>query len=89
MNALIVDAIQNRKRLSFTYHGEHREVDPYAYGRDRNGHDSLRAFQVNTGWRMFHLSDVQGLSVGEVSPSPVHSEYRRNDRHMTHIYAQV
>ena len=90
MNRAIISAIQNQRTLTFNYHGERRTVEPHCYGMDTKGHEALRAYQTGgKGWRLFHLSDVVGLvDVGESFDGP-RPDYRRNDRGMSQIFAQL
>ncbi len=45
MNDLIVEAINHRRVLSFTYKEIERVVNPYAYGINSNGHEVLLCVQ--------------------------------------------
>ena len=90
MNRAIISAIQNQRTLTVNYHGERRTVEPHCYGMDTKGHEALRAYQTGgKGWRLFHLSDVVGLvDVGESFDGP-RPDYKRNDRVMSQIFAQL
>lgn len=90
MRGVIMDAIRDRRVLEFRYHNERRQVEPHCVGRDSQGHDALRAYQLGgKGWRLFHLSDILGpvQSRGQFAgPRP---DYKRNDSAMDVIYAQL
>lgn len=88
MNQTIVSAIQNQTILTFTYHGEGRTVEPHCYGVDSDGDQSLRAFQVGKGWRLFHLADMGPLQTGGAFQGS-RQGYKRNDKAMARIYAQL
>ncbi|GGD47872.1 hypothetical protein [Sinisalibacter lacisalsi] len=90
MNQTIIDAINERRTLTFFYHGERRVVEPHCYGEDTKGHDALRAYQLGgKGWRFFHVRDMEGgLSLGSVFPR-ARPDYKRNDEMMDRIYAQL
>jgi hypothetical protein len=94
----IIVAVQNKRILSFVYDGLARTVEPHAVGRSIAGHDVLRCYQT-TGqshhppipdWRLMEVRKIQNLIVVQnqnfVSPRP---GYRRGDRGMTVIYAQL
>ena len=57
--------------VRFLYHGGVREVEPYVYGRDADGNELLRGFQVRgasrsgeaAGWKMFHVEDMTSVAV--------------------------
>jgi hypothetical protein len=88
VNQTIVDAIQSQNTLAFTYHGESRTVEPHCYGMDSDGDASLRAFQIGKGWRMFHLADMGPIQTVGAFQGP-RQGYKRNDKAMSRIYAQL
>lgn len=88
MHQIILDAIKTGSVLSFNYHGEFRTVEPHCYGRDRKGHDALRAYQINKGWRLFHASDMGPIATGGSFSGP-RPNYNPNDPAMTTIYARL
>ena len=67
----LCDAIRLRHVVRFLYHGGERVVEPYVYGRDANGRELLRAFQLRgpsrsgetVGWKMFHVEDMTSVAV--------------------------
>jgi predicted DNA-binding transcriptional regulator YafY len=88
MNQTIIDAIENQNTLIFNYHNEQRTVEPHCYGVDNDGDPSLRAFQIGKGWRMFHLADMGPIHIGDAFRG-ARPNYRRNDKAMAQIYAQL
>jgi hypothetical protein len=68
---MICDAIRLRHVVRFLYHGGMRQVEPYVYGRDANGDELLRGFQLRgasragdtTGWKIFHVEDMTSVAV--------------------------
>ena len=88
MNQTILNAVRNMQTLTFWYHGESRTVDPHCYGRDGKGHDAIRAYQHGKGWRLFHVHELRSLSAGSQGFRP-QNDYKRNDKAMDRIYAQV
>ena len=89
MHQLLIDAIHERRIVTFAYDGERRMVEPHCYGQDSKGHRALRAFQLGKGWRLFHVSEAWGLqATDERFPGP-RPGYRRGDRHMQAIFAQL
>ncbi|AMM13413.1 hypothetical protein AX768_04080 [Burkholderia sp. PAMC 28687] len=93
---LIIAAINKRQVLSMTYSGLARVVEPHAVGLSTAGKHVLRCFQTSGGhinaghdWDLFALSDIEVLApTGEsfVGPRP---GYKRGDRHMIEIYAEL
>jgi hypothetical protein len=97
MNQIIIDAIANKQLLDLRYSGYSRTVEPHAYGLDKNGVEKLRCFQVAGGSVSHDPIEWKILSVGEMSS--VHATgrgfgnarpgYKRGDRAMQRIYAQL
>lgn len=93
----IADAIGHRHLLTFRYDGFLRVVEPHTYGTDRKGNEALRAYQVSggsdsgesIGWKIFHVSDMRGLSTLTDSFSGPRPGYKRGDRAFAIIRAQL
>ena len=92
VNQTIVQAINGRRRLRFTYNGRARTVEPQCYGIGTRGTELLRAFQLEGGSQaepLFDVSKIIGLSLldqGFTAPGP---NYKRNDSAMRQIFAQL
>ena len=96
MKTILINAIHGRECLSFTYSGLQRVVQPVAVGISLAGNDVLRCYQIAGGhvtqghdWDLVDLSKITGLrTTGErfhFNPPG----YRRGDKGMTTIYAQL
>ena len=85
---LIIDAIEQRRTLKFRYHNEVRLAEPHTFGRDKNEHKALSAYQINKGWRFFHLADMREVTTGDHFPA-ARPGYVRFDSRMEHIWAQL
>ncbi len=92
----IINAIHNRDYLAFTYSGYSRVVQPAAVGISSAGNDVLRCYQTAGGhvtpgheWDLCDISKISNLRVtGEhFVGEPPH--YRKGDRGMTTIYAEL
>jgi len=92
MNQTIVESIQRRQRLRFTYNGKTRIVEPQCYGIGTKGTELLRAHQVHGGEQREPLFDVSKISdlaaIDEffTKPGP---NYKRNDSAMKTIFCQL
>ncbi|HUG21448.1 WYL domain-containing protein [Piscinibacter sp.] len=95
--ASIGDAIRARRRLSFSYGGHPRVVEPHVHGVDATGHVALSAYQVRggsqtdepVGWKHFRLDDVRHLTVlDETFPDP-RPGYNRADKTFMVVYSQL
>lgn len=97
MKQIISQAIHNKIRLSFSYDGLRRIVEPHAYGMTSKGNEVLRCFQVNGGhnspnphnWELLSASKIFGLSLTEEHFSSARPGYKRGDKAMSTIFAQL
>jgi hypothetical protein len=93
---VLTGAIRHRKYISFTYSGIAREVQPVALGVSRTGKDVLRCYQTAGGhvtlgheWDLCDLAKINGLKVLEKNFESDPPGYRRGDKNMNHIYAEL
>lgn len=92
MNALIAQAIDEKRRLRFRYNDKRRLVEPQCYGKGSKGTELLRAYQIEGGDQREPLFDVS--KIGELAllderfdqPGP---NYKRNDSAMQTIFCQL
>jgi hypothetical protein len=97
MNPILIESIHNKKVLSLSYDGLAREVEPHAYGVSTKGNDILRCYQTKGlhisekphDWDLLTVSKITNLrDAGSNFESPRHG-YKRNDKAMVRIYAQL
>lgn len=89
--------IENKLRLSFSYDGFHRVVEPHAYGVDRKGHEVLRAFQVRgnsesgeyAGWKLLRVNQISGTAVLSGRFAGPRPGYKRGDKAFSTIWCQL
>ncbi len=97
MRNTIIEAIENRNILEFDYDGNHRVVEPHAVGVSSTGKEQLRAFQFDgqsdrvqvPDWGMFSLNKIQNLQVKQETFEGERQGYRRGDRHLNPIFAEL
>lgn len=97
MNSQIIDAIKNKKILELRYHGFNRVVEPHAYGRDKDGDEILRCFQIaggsesgeSTGWKLLKVRDIYFIVMLMDKDFTTRSGYKKNDSKMTIIFEQI
>lgn len=96
MKTILINAILNRECLSFAYGGLQRVVQPAAVGVSRAGNEVLRCYQIAGGhvtsghdWDLLDLSKITGLSATGKHFQGYPPGYRRGDKGMTRIYAQL
>lgn len=96
MIEILTRAIQLREVLAFTYSGLARIVEPHAVGVSRAGNPVLRCYQVQGGhvtpgheWDLCEISRISNLgTTGELFAGQ-RPGYRRGDRHMVTIFAEL
>lgn len=93
---IIINAIRQKQVLAFTYDGLDRVVEPHAVGISRAGNEVLRCFQTHGGhvnpdhdWDLCELSKMAGLRVTGASFQLPRPGYKRGDRGMQRIYAEL
>jgi hypothetical protein len=97
MHQTIISAINGKKLLSLTYDGHHRVVEPHAYGTTKKGNDILRCFQIKGGhssdkphdWNLLTVSEITNLSDSVGHFACARHDYKRDDKAMQTIYAQI
>jgi hypothetical protein len=96
MLQVIIEAIRNRKILSFSYNGLFRVVEPHTVGLSRAGRPALSCYQIKGlhvkpghEWDFCVLSNIHDLKLtGEVFLNPRYG-YKRGDSRMLTIYAEL
>jgi hypothetical protein len=91
-NPTLVQAIRDRRRIAFVYHGKPRLAEPQCYGIGTRGTELLRVHQLSGGSQREPLFDV--AKIGDLvlldqrftRPGP---NYKKNDSAMQVIFAQL
>lgn len=93
---ILQKAIEGRKYIAFTYSGIAREAQPVAIGESSTGKDVLRCFQTAGGhvkagheWDLCDVAKISGLSILDKSFFNPPPGYKKGDRHMVRIYAEL
>jgi hypothetical protein len=92
VNRTIVQAINERRRLRFTYNGRERTVEPQCYGIGSRGTELLRGYQLAGGSQpepLFDVSKISGLSLLDERFGAPGPHYKKNDSAMARIFAQL
>jgi hypothetical protein len=91
-NPLIVQAIREKRRLRFSYHGRTRLAEPQCYGIGHKGTELIRVHQIQGGsqpeplFNMAEVSDLVLLDEFFTKPGP---NYKRDDSAMKIIFCQL
>jgi hypothetical protein len=96
MNQAIVNAINNHQVIELQYDGELRIIEPHCYGITTADNEGLRAFQTGGysssgtfGWKMYDLSKADNISISENRFDGPRPGYKRGDKGMSTIFAQL
>lgn len=92
----IIDAIRNKRVLTFTYDGHPRVVEPHAVGISTAGNPVMRCYQTagthvrwDHDWNLCTLNKIIGLKeTGESFQNP-RPGYKKGDRGMSVIHAEL
>ncbi len=92
----LISAIEGRKEISFTYSNLPRVAQPAAIGVSSAGNVVLRCYQTEGGhitpgheWDLCTISNIRNLEVTSDTFVIDPPHYKRGDRHMREIYAQL
>ena len=96
VNQIIIDAINSRCLLVFTYEGYPRVVEPYAYGLSQESKEMLRCFQTGggsdsepvVGWRLIDLDRAQFVSATNQHFSGTRPQYVKGDKDISNVFCE-
>ena len=89
---ILIDAINDKRRLSFEYNDKPRRVEPQCYGIGTKGTQLLRAHQLEGGKErepLFDVSKMRKLTLLDERFTRPGPNYKKNDSAMTTIFAQL
>jgi len=96
MSKVITDAIKNKQVIEFYYDGGPRTVEPHCFGTTTAGNPGLRGYQTagysssgSLGWKMFDMSKASGIKTSGNTFSGPRPGYKRGDRGMSSINAEL
>lgn len=96
MRDILAQAIDERRCIAFTYSGLQREAQPAAVGDSCAGNPVLRCYQTAGGhitpgheWDLCELSKIVGLKILDKTFSSNPPDYRKGDKGMSRIFAEL
>ncbi|QSL94407.1 hypothetical protein JWV26_08635 [Ectopseudomonas toyotomiensis] len=96
MREILAQAINERRYIAFTYSGLQREAQPAAVGISHAGNPVLRCYQTAGGhitpgheWDFCELSKIVGLKVLDKTFSSNPPSYKKGDKGMSQIFAEL
>ena len=88
----IDQAIREKRRLYFVYHGVARLVEPQCHGIGHRGTELMRAHQLRGGMQaepLFDVSKITSLRLLDEHFEKPGPNYTRGDSAMREIFAQL
>ena len=86
-------AIDGKRRISFTYHGQLRIAEPQCYGISTAGREALRVFLLQGFTRqrepLFTVSEMDDLELLEPTFPKPGPNYKRGDSAMRFIFREL
>lgn len=96
MNPTIDQAVKEKRVLELRYHGYSRIVEPHIYGKDKNGEEVVRCYQLaggsesgeRAGWKLLKMKDVVLVHLAETHFVP-RPEYRTEDAVVRQVFSRL
>lgn len=92
----IIQAINERKEITFTYTGISRVGQPAAVGKSSRGNEVLRIYQTEGGhvhpnheWDLCYVDELSDVVLTNTTFSSNPPGYRKGDRGMIEIYEEL
>lgn len=91
MNALLVQAIREKRLVAFTYHDKARKAEPQCHGIGTRGTELLRAHVPHDARpaALFDVAKMEDLALLDETFEHPGPGYRRDDSAMVTIFAQL
>jgi len=96
MHNIIKEAVLKQLCLSFDYENYDRTVEPHCVGLTTKNNYAVRAYQTlgssstgNLGWKMFEIGKMKNLKILDQEFSPARPGYKRGDKGMKTIIAEL
>jgi len=97
MNTIVKTSVETKAILKFHYDGQPRVVEPHAHGLSTAGNEVLRCYQTDggsnsgnvPGWHLMTVSKMVNLTVTDSHFDSPRPDYKRGDKSMSTIYAQL
>ncbi|WP_334189699.1 hypothetical protein [Noviherbaspirillum sp.] len=96
MNTTIHQAVKEKRVLELRYHGYSRIVEPHIYGKDKNGEEVIRCYQLaggsesgeRAGWKLLKMKDVVLVHLAETHFLP-RPEYQPEDTVIRQVFSRL
>lgn len=96
-NHLITQAIRERRKLQFSYHGRPRLTDPQVFGVSSKGNEVVLCWQTGghsskgglPDWRMFETAEMHGVQLTGEHFTPRPQRHNTFESDIRTVYAAV
>lgn len=93
----LCQAIAQKHVVELHYHWGYRIVEPHVYGRHRDGHELLRAYQIGgqseshepVGWKLFRVAEISEVRLLGTRFAGARPGYNANDPGMARIFCEL
>jgi hypothetical protein len=78
----IIEAIENKRRITFSYHEKDRVVEIYLCGLNSKGQVLARGFEIspaNSGLKLWRLEEMSNIKITETSFLFAHPQFKAKD----------
>jgi hypothetical protein len=97
VTVLIKSALKERHVVRFIYKGHERVVEPHALGKGTDDKPVLLGWQTGggsqseppPGWRVFLITDIQGLAVTKTTFAEPRPDYHKGGRGLVSVDVEV
>ncbi len=94
---LLIQAIRERRVLTFVYKGHARVVEPHAFGVSAKGEAVLHGYQTAggsasrppPGWRTFSIAEIRDLALGDKTFPGARDGYSPNELRLDPLWAEL
>ena len=94
---IVTTALKQNKRIHLNYGGHSRTVEVHATGTSKAGKTMIRVWQIGgdskskqpVGWKLFNLDGATDLAIADDASEAPRAGYKKGDRAMIDIIAQL
>ena len=92
----IINSINNKNVITFTYRDAPRKAEPHAIGISKAGNIVLKCYQTEGGhvtpgkeWDLCYVKKIQNLVITDESFPSARPGYQKDDQDMTAVYTAL
>lgn len=97
MNQIVIQAIKEKRILTFNYDDFTRTVEPHCYGITTAGNEAIRCYQTAggsssgkvPGWHLMKIDKILNLTLTQETFLAPRPEYKKGDKGMKTIFCEL